>query len=208
MKNKIKIFHAQDWTYYSKWLDKVEYVDKLEEADLIFFEGGSDVTPKMYGQPKHRTTQNDEGRDIQEKEMYLTAQKLGIPCIGVCRGSQFLTAMQVGGMLVQDQPNPGNHLMTTFDGQELRVTSTHHQAMYPYNMDKDDYKILGWTENMLAFHKGGNDEELAPEKECEIVYYPKTNCLAIQEHPEMMGFESETNIWLRGIFTKFMKKQL
>lgn len=116
--------------------------------------------------------------------------------------------MQLNGMLVQNQPNPGGHMMKTFDGKDLRVTSTHHQAMYPFNMDSEDYKILGWTEGMLEFHVGGNDEELNPPKECEIVYYPKTRCLAIQSHPESMAFDHPTNIWLRDIFDKFMNQTL
>lgn len=211
MKNtsKIKVFHAQDWKEYSRWLDNIEYVDTIKEADLVLFEGGSDVSPKVYGQPKHKTTYCDEPRDAQEKEMYLEAKERNLPCLGICRGSQFLTAMQPKGMLVQNQPNPaGSHNMETFDGKLLRVTSTHHQAMYPFNMDKEDYKILGWTTNMLDFHQGGNNEELNPEKECEMVYYPKTRCLGIQSHPEMMPFEHLTNVWMRDIYDKFMNQTL
>ena len=116
--------------------------------------------------------------------------------------------MQPLGMLVQNQPNPGSHMMKTFDNKELLVSSTHHQAMYPFNMDKKDYKILGWTEKMLDFHQGGNNEELNPEKECEMVFYPNTKCLAIQSHPEMMGFDHDTNVWMRTIFNQFINQTL
>lgn len=95
-----------------------------------------------------------------------------------------MTALQPKGKLIQDQPNPEyTHKIKTFDGKELVITSTHHQAMYPFDMDKKDYKIIAWTEGMLKHHEGGNKEELNPEKECEIVYYPSTNCLGIQGHP-------------------------
>ena len=205
---KLRVFHAQDWTEYSNWIDNKEIVDDLKDADLILFEGGADVSPKYYDQPPHKTTSTDPGRDLQEKKMYDTALKLSIPMLGICRGAQFITAMQPKGMLVQHQPNVSNHKMITFEENEISVTSSHHQAMYPFNMDKKDYKILGWTENMLAFHKGGNDEELAPEKECEMIFYPKVKALCIQSHPEWMAFDSPSNIWFRKIFDQFINNKL
>lgn len=206
--NKLKIFHVQGWEEYSNWIPNAIPVNSIEEADVVFFLGGSDVSPKLYGSNRHPTTYIDEGRDKEEVAIYNEAIGKGKKLLGVCRGSQFLCAMQPGGMLVQHQPNPGSHDMITEDGKVLRVSSTHHQAQYPFNMRKGDYKILGWTKGMLKFHKDGDDKELAPEKECEVVYYPNTKALAIQPHPEMMSYNCETNVWMRDVLHKFLENKL
>ena len=113
------------------------------------------------------------------------------------------------GLLVQHQNNPSfYHKIKTYDGKELEMTSTHHQAAFPFNLPKENYKILGWTENMLDFHQDGNQQEMHPEKECEVVYYPKTNCLGIQPHPEMMKIESEGVRWCQNLLLKFANNEL
>lgn len=211
---KVYILGSED---YANWLPaKVVFVDSVNEADLVFFTGGEDVDPSMYNEDTHPTTYSDIERDLYEKQVFELAQALNIPCIGVCRGNQFLTVMS-GGRLVQHQPNPGTHLMKasslngSFEG-EILVTSTHHQAAYPFDMNKEDYSIIGWTECMLNFHENGNQEEMSPEVECEVVYYPKTKCLGIQPHPEyMMNYDGsiETRFqdsikWFRNLFIEFM----
>jgi hypothetical protein len=114
-----------------------------------------------------------------------------------------------GGLLVQHQNNPSYmHEIKTYDGHTLDISSTHHQAAFPYNLPKDKYKILGWTDNMLPFHEGGNREEMNPEKECEIVYYPKGNCLGIQGHPEALDLKHPTIAYLRDLLNKFLSNQL
>lgn len=181
----LKVFHVQPWSAnYSNWMNNVELVDRMKDADLVLFAGGEDVSPSIYGASKHHTTFTNKDRDAEETKAYNLALELSKPMIGICRGSQLLTALQEGGMLVQDQPNPSNmHDIHTYDGKKLRISSTHHQAMYPFNMKEGSYKIIGWTENLLKYHKDGDDKELNPPKECEIVYYPKNRCLGIQGHP-------------------------
>lgn len=83
---KLRIFHAQNWKEYSNWVPNAIYVNKIEDADIAWFEGGSDVDPSIYGENKHPRTYTDLSRDKEEKAMYLKAQELNIPCIGICRG--------------------------------------------------------------------------------------------------------------------------
>lgn len=218
MKDNIKIYHVQGETNYSNWIPNITIVDTIEEADLVLFEGGEDVDPSLYNEPEHRSTYSNIERDIEETAVFEKAKELNIPCLGVCRGSQFLCVMS-GGKLVQDQPNPRYiHDMLTEDGLVIKVSSTHHQAQYPFNMiEGEDYKLLGWTENLLPYHQNGFGEELSPVKECEVVYYPKTNCLGIQPHPEMLWdkwqnapekeFE-ETIDWFRKVLFKFLNKEI
>ncbi len=209
MKSGLKVFHAQGWTSYSSWIDNVQIVKTIEEADLVLFEGGEDISPEVYGQKAHKLTTPSKSRDAVEVLMYDKAVELKKPILGICRGAQLIAAKQPLGMLVQHQPNPySTHSIKTFDGRELTISSSHHQAMFPFNMPKNDYKIIGWTEGMLKFHEGAGAVEMAPPVECEIVFFPKANALGIQGHPEWMNKEGETCIWLRELLDKFLTKQL
>jgi len=98
----------------------------------------------------------------------------------------------------------------------LIITSTHHQAQYPWGLPKDKYKILAFTKNLSPFHEDGLEQELpmAQEKEVEIAYYSHTRALAIQGHPEFMypfqAVEATTDdkntiIYLQNLLDKHMK---
>ena len=208
MNKKLKIYHVQGQQGYSNWIPNREVVQNIEDADLVIFEGGEDVSPSLYGENKHPTTFNNSYRDNFEVKIFKTAKELGIPCLGICRGNQFLTVMS-GGILVQDQQNPSYiHPIETYDGKVLEITSTHHQASFPFRMKQEDYKVLGWTKGLSKYHKGGDDEELNPPVECEIMYFPKTDCLGVQGHPESLDYNHETNIYLRELLSKFLNKEL
>lgn len=201
---------------YVNWIEDYKLVDDIEDANLVFFTGGEDVDPSFYNEPKHIYTYSNTDRDIKEIEIFNKAQELGIKTVGVCRGSQ-LICTRAGGRLVQHQNNPGDHLMVNHEGDPILVTSTHHQAAYPFNLTYDKYKILGWTQDMLSFHEDGMYNELDPLVECEVVYYPKINSLGIQPHPEMMWDTynnkpydkyEESIKWFRNILNKFLDDKL
>ena len=91
------------------------------------------------------------------------------------------------------------------------VNSTHHNAALPFNLSDEDYEILGWTENMLAFHLNGEDKELNPPKECEVVFYPQTNCLGVQFRPEFSRFQNEfpeAREWTKQLLEDFLTNEL
>lgn len=208
----LKVYLVQGWSDYANWID-CKIVDDITQADLVLFEGGEDVSPDLYNQIKHPLTSTNFERDLYEMQIYKKAQKLNIYCLGICRGSQFLTAMQPQGKLIQHQENPkAIHKMNTIDGDIIEVTSSHHQAMYPFNMNKEDYKILGWTKNISRFHQDGNLQELNPPLECEVVWYPKTNCLCIQSHPEWQDEyipeEKKAINWFKTTLNNFLKNTL
>ena len=176
--------------YYSEWMQGKE-VDNMEDADLVLFTGGEDVTPMLYGEIAHPTNGYNQFRDDREVPEYKKAIKLGKHIIGICRGSQ-LSCVMAGGKLVQHQQNPlVYHKMTTSEGRNILVSSTHHQAQYPWKMDKSKYKILGWTVGISKYHFSGENKEIVDGvvengKEVEIAYYPKIKALGIQSHPEML----------------------
>lgn len=204
-----KIYVVGDQFSYINWM-QAKLTSAMEEADLVLFTGGADVTPAYYGEPKHPRTGNDTFRDHKEKEAFLKARALNKHMLGICRGSQFLCVMS-GGKLVQHQEMQGyEHPIILKGGKVINITSTHHQAQYPYNLPKEEYEILGWTDNLSGFHLDGNNEELNPSKECEIVYYPATHCLGIQGHPEFQDFKDrdDTIEYLRGLLNDFLNDKL
>lgn len=213
MKN---IFTANNCQGYLNWILPIgfEVTNRLEEADCVFFSGGEDVDPSMYGQPKHHTTYSNLHRDAVEKRIFDFAFKKGVPILGVCRGSQFLCAMS-GGILVQDQSNTYLHKIKTYDGMEFICNSTHHQAQYIWQMPKGEAQLLAWSNGVSRRHLGGAGEELvnnvAPEnKECEIVFYPKTKALGIQCHPEMIYDEPQFKDFIdycQNLVRKFILNQ-
>lgn len=209
---KRKIYAVGGDYGYSNWMQG-ELVETMEEADLVLFTGGEDISPELYNSSKHYTTSCNKQRDTYEVEMYNKAKALGLPCIGICRGSQLLSVLS-GGELIQHQEHPGNkHDIFTHDGRTIRVTSSHHQAQLPYKLPKEDYKILGWTEGLLKFHKNGNNDEVNPEFECEDVVYYKANNLGIQSHPEWCYPPSSPSEiimidYYQELLNKFLNKEL
>jgi len=206
MKDASKIYVIGS-AVYANWLD-FDSVDNIEDADLVMFTGGADVFPELYGDFTHRSTYFDAIRDVKEMKLFERAKELNIPMIGICRGSQFLTAMQQNGKLIQDCDNHGingTHKITTDNGGVLDISSTHHQMMYPYNMDDEDYELIAWSSiNRSNYYAFGDvefkDEEMEFDfKEPEIVYYPNDNALAIQGHPEYLGYDHSTCEYLRNL---------
>lgn len=174
---------------YPCWIKDYKLVDNLKEADIVYFTGGEDVTPELYGCEKHPTTMNNVFRDIKEKNAFEQIQPHQI-AIGTCRGNQFLTVMN-GGILVQNCNNHarwGTHEITN-GTDKYQITSTHHQMAYPFYMDKSHYDILYWAEGLSDIYEGDKIDPSLIDKEPEIIYYHvpgKPKCLGIQGHPEMM----------------------
>lgn len=172
--------------------------------DLIIFTGGEDVSPSMYGELTGKFTHNNASRDAIEKNMFNYNSFLKIPKLGICRGAQFLTVSS-GGRLIQHVTGHGNitHRIQLEKGGILEIPSDHHQMMFPYNMHKSKYEIIGYSERHLSdtYLDGTNENIKLPNSffEPEIVFYKYTNSLCIQSHPE----------WdLNGSFCPFILKMI
>src|SRR5678815_3219496 len=121
------------------WIENSEYEPDIFKAQLVVFTGGADVSPAFYGEPKHPKTSCAAYRDYEESAAFETANAHRIPMLGICRGAQLVCALS-GGRLIQHQENPySRHPILTIDGSEYIMTSCHHQAMFPYEMGKDQY---------------------------------------------------------------------
>ena len=175
----------------------------FDDHTVLLFEGGVDVNPQLYNEKRGAHTQAPNlARDAKEMLIFKKAQEAGAACIGVCRGSQFLTVM-AGGKLIQHVTDHGsNHLVDTFDGEKLGVTSTHHQMCWP---EQVDHTLIAWsTDRSRGYLDGYGVNKYKVEKEPEIIWYPKTRSLAIQGHPEYLTYYDRFPAYCRRMVRKFI----
>lgn len=174
------------------YIDNSTHTKNFDEADIVMFRGGADINPAIYGQKanEHTSWWSDD-RDNLERNFFEKAIQSKKLIIGNCRGGQYGTAIS-GGKLIQHVNHPGEHYCTTFKGTKYLMNSLHHQMMYPYDMNPEDYIVLSWTEQLSPCHIGEDNKQIEfPKialdekglfKEPEVVWYPKTRCLGIQGH--------------------------
>ena len=207
MINNIKIFTIGNEDY-GNWMSYNSVKDLLK-ADLVVFTGGSDVSPSIYEESAHPTTNCDAARDFREIDLFNLCVDNKIPIMGICRGSQFVSVMN-GAKLVQNVDGHalwGTHKVEFDDGSIMRCTSTHHQMMMPFNLDKKEYKIIAKSyPERSSFYQTGFGEYSKEEMLCEpeIILYPKTKSLAIQAHPESMSPDSEFVVRCKELIIEYL----
>ena len=180
----------------------------VKQSDLVVFTGGADVDPALYAEPKHKATNSKLERDMREAAVFQMCVDNKIPMVGICRGAQLLTVL-AGGKLVQHvggHTGAGMHKISVKDFagliQGYTVNSLHHQMMYPFNLHKRNYKLLGYScgvgqifdgfpaieDKLKHFTGAGSEVTIEPE----IVMYPRIKALCFQFHPEMLQQDSES----------------
>ncbi len=163
----------------------------VEDADIVCFTGGSDVTPSYYGEEALPGTHFDKRRD--EVESYIYGECLGLKkaMVGICRGGQFLNVMN-DGKLWQDVDNHAirdkHDVIDKRTGEvKANMTSTHHQMMIP----AVDAKVIA-VANLSCNKKAAKMEwhgEPKTWQDVEVVWYDGTNSLCFQPHPEFQNGE-------------------
>lgn len=222
-KHKFKTFTVGNYND-GDWIDNSTNTHNFEKADIIIFPGGIDVSPTLYGENRGKYTQvgKPSQRDIDETKIYKEAIKAGKYIVGICRGLQLLTVLN-GGKLVQHMNHNSGHIVDTFDGQKCYTNSLHHQLAYPWDIPQENWDLIMWTKGLSNTYLNGNDEEIEfPHNaitddgyiiEPEGIFFPKTKTLAVQWHPEMMGYnkwfwniednlEVHTLDWLNNLIQK------
>lgn len=178
-----RMFHGEGW----------EIVRTIDEADLIQFTGGVDVSPYLYGQKKHPKTTHSLLRDKKDAVVFALGLGKQIPMVGICRGGQFLNVM-CGGELWQDVCGHSNgtthEVLDVITNKSFRATSTHHQMM----IVAEGGIIIGVADESKfrsSVLKNGNVIQYHVRKlndfDTEIVFYPKHKVLCFQPHPEFVG---------------------
>lgn len=182
----------------------------MDEADVVIFTGGCDVSPGLYQEAAIRGTYCSEARDDQEMEQYFEAFAQDKRMIGICRGAQLIHVMQ-GNKLWQDIDGHGigGNLHPALDlvtGKTVDVTSCHHQMM---RVDDDDasnaFKVVAIA-NMSSRRNAEKDRMAVTEKgnvfrnDVEVLWYPNIQALCYQGHPEYQRKQCLT------YFTELMKR--
>jgi putative glutamine amidotransferase len=161
----------------------------LEELDGLILMGGSDVSPKFYGEEAiNEDRHGDEPRDKYELSLLDAAITRKIPVLGVCRGLQLLNVF-LGGSLYQDLgiqiPHSDQH--RNWDVYEHNL---HHVAVEPGSHLANIYPDGG---NVSSIHsqaikdlgKGLVVEARAEDGTIEAVRSTTLpNVSAVQWHPE------------------------
>jgi len=167
-----------------------------DEPDLVVFTGGADVSPNLYGEPNFASTTNNQ-RDEFERLVYRDAVELGLKMAGICRGGQFLNVMN-GGRMYQDVDShaiAGTHSLIDVDtGEEVQVTSTHHQMMRPLFPDA---KLVALA-NLGGEKRYWDDsiKSVTDETDYEVLWYENSKSLCFQPHPEY-GVKSTTDYFFQ-----------
>ena len=162
----------------------------LNEADMVCFTGGEDVSPSYYGDGKHKYTGNNPYRDAKEAQIFEQCLDKGVPCVGICRGAQFLNVMSGGRMYQHVEKHCGNHVITDLEtGETVYVSSTHHQMMMP---SPEGLLVASSTlGGSREWYEGEVFKRDVSDEDIEVVFYEHTKCLCFQPHPEFSSAEYE-----------------
>lgn len=169
--------------------------ETVDDADVVVFIGGSDINPALYEQTPHNTTSFDASRCIYEEAIYHQCLEKKKVMFGICRGAQFLHAMN-GGVLWQHVNNHGREHMVIDVEENVRFLSSsmHHQML----QDNTKLQVIAVCEKQIATSfeddtmyidlnaKGNNSTS---ELEIEAGCYPETRCFFTQGHPEVGPIE-------------------
>lgn len=178
------------------------------DADLVVFTGGPDVDPAYYGAKRCSSTFVDDDRDYADIGLYMTCLSEGIPMFGVCRGAQFLAAMN-GFSLVQDlDGHNSDHAIFVKHNNEVieNVSSRHHQAVIPgegmkviATAFKSTYKEL---QPGVMITKEKNKGVLYPP-DTEAFFIRDTCCIGVQGHPEYKNYHRYTQ-WCLKLLNEYI----
>ncbi len=178
----------------------------VEDADVIVFGGGGDISPELYGEKILSTTHVDFDQDIVEEEMYRKCVRLNKPMFGICRGAQLLHAMNQG-TLWQDVNNHGgrdHYIVDIETDQRVLATSIHHQMLKVNSR----MTLIAVTEEQIAtsFKDGCHSMQLGEnshEIEVEAGAYPESKCFFVQGHPEVG--DAEYRSWCMNKLFNFLQ---
>lgn len=161
-------------------------VNDIKDATFVQFIGGADVSPSLYNEVLHPFTSCSIWTDERDKAYLYEAIERSLPCVGICRGGQFLNVM-AGGRLWQHvnghAVSNGHQATDTRTGRSFHVTSTHHQMIRPTSQG---VVLATANEATRKEHmKDGKVEAVIGDgKDVEAVWYPKWKFLCYQPHPE------------------------
>lgn len=172
-------------------LEEVHDID--DNPDVILYLGGTDVNPSLYGEKPLTTTQRPHLiRDAKEIYDYNMGLEWSAINIGICRGAQFLNVMNGGKLWQHVTDHQGNHPVELkgpdkYQGYVQTLSSDHHQLIIPprNGNEKHNPYVITATSNVKPKHWFNNSKERnIPRVEIEGIWFPNTNSLGVQWHPQ------------------------
>lgn len=199
-KHTVYVHGPGAFAYQSMFLKKgLKGTDDINEATIVCFTGGEDVSPSLYGEENlvmhgRKMSGNNPDRDDTDAVIHGYAVANEAFQVGICRGGQFLNVMNGGKMWqhVDGHAGVGHHMLhDTITGEVVTVTSTHHQMMRP---SKDGEVLAIARESRSKWSEKDEwhitEADTLPAEwfdDIEVVWYPSTRCLCFQPHPEYAG---------------------
>lgn len=183
------------------WIENSIICKEIEEADAILLLGGGDVHPSYYGGMNGVSYTWDKSLTpgnrckIESHQIDIALEKK-IPLIGICRGFQWI-CVKAGGSLIQDVYGHSHQygVRSLLNNELYSVNSLHHQLIYPFNMDKENYQIIGVIDKPTSsrYILNGVPIKTIPY-EIEIGYFNNINGFGVQFHPEIMNYRHDKKI--------------
>ncbi len=175
-------YGVEDMFFQRNW----RITPDMEDADLVVFCGGEDISPTLYHAERHPLTWPNDERDKHEVAEYKKARSMGIPMAGICRGAQLINVLRGGNMWQHiEEHYDADHILNWL-GEEYTLNSYHHQAMRVGCEVKEVYPL---TSRVRAFMAEEDIGYLLPEIN-EVIVYDKALC--IQAHPEFSHGDDDT----------------
>lgn len=179
-------------------------VDKVKDADIVVFTGGSDINPYLYGQRRHPTTGVNMLRDLADINVLKQTARYTQGLVGICRGGQLLNCLVGNGSMWQNVNHhaiEGTHDAVDRDGVVHKVNSYHHQMMIPGS----EAQVL-LKASVSTLREGPENIRMVKDiarvadpdwDDPEVLYYPDTSTLCFQPHPEERKAVSTRDLFFR-----------
>ena len=194
---------------YEVIVHKTKDVKDPKDIDLVLFTGGEDVNPAHYNENIGKYTHINSNRDKKEIDTFYRFKGKSF-LLGICRGNQLLTILSGGKLIQHVEGHCRDHSMVLNNSLKYNITSSHHQMIYPFDLNEKDYELIGYSEYFQSnTYLNGDNEEIELSNnflEPEIVYYKKTNALCIQGHPEWNHCEKRTSQMCLNLIDKYLKE--
>jgi putative glutamine amidotransferase len=112
-------------------IESVRNPASLDGLDGLLLTGGSDVDPKLYGQPRAAESEPPEdARDELEMKLLKEALAADLPVLAICRGLQLFNVVR-GGTLIQHVANVDVHRVKAHDAEPGRHPGVHSVRVNP-----------------------------------------------------------------------------
>jgi gamma-glutamyl-gamma-aminobutyrate hydrolase PuuD len=188
-------------------IESVRNPASIEGLDGLLLTGGSDVNPKLYGQPRATESEPPEDeRDELEIRLLNEALAADLPVLAICRGMQVFNVAR-GGTLIQHVANVDTHRVKARDKEPGRHPAVHGIRVNP---DTRLAGIVGSGEHEVnSRHHQAVDRlgaglvpcAIAADRVVEALELPDASfAVAVQWHPEDRVAVSEAD---RKLFEAF-----